>query len=171
MPWRCRAFLHPAARYKVKWVGGRWECSHFYALSKNIFENPEGKCNLGWDAEWVALYQILIWCGGVSAAGVFSASFKHLVCGGNTGARVNIALRRSSQVVGFSGQSIGVLTGWVSFLFPIITMRNVAYMSNCSEHAQLLQGCSALLINRHGFWPGAEKQQTGSSPHLNWAGV
>ena len=171
MPWRCRAFLHPAARYKVKGVGGRWECSHFYALSKNIFENPEGKCNLGWDAEWVALYQILIWCGGVSAAGVFSASFKHLVCGGNTGARVNIALRRSSQVVGFSGQSIGVLTGWVSFLFPIITMRNVAYMSNCSEHAQLVQGCSALLINRHGFWPGAEKQQTGSSPHLNWAGV
>ena len=135
MPWRCRAFLHPAARYKVKWVGGRWECSHFYALSKNIFENPEGKCNLGWDAEWVALYQILIWCGGVSAAGVFSASFKHLVCGGNTGARVNIALRRSSQVVGFSAEQwaehrrtnwVGVLPFFLQLCY--FTMRNVALL-------------------------------------------
>ena len=66
----------------------------------------------------MALNQILIWCGGVSAAGVFSASFKHLVCGGNRGARVNIKMRRSNQVVGSSAeqQAEHGHTNWVSVL-------------------------------------------------------
>ena len=67
----------------------------------------------------MALNQILIWCGGVSAAGVFSASFKHLVCGGNRGARVNIKMRRSNQVVGSSAeqQAEHGHTNWEFFLF------------------------------------------------------
>ena len=78
----------------------------------------------------MALNQILIWCGGVSAAGVFSASFKHLVCGGNRGTRVNIKMRRSNQVVGSSAeqQAEHGHTNWVGVLSFLQLFYNVAYI-------------------------------------------